>query len=824
MPRGIRVLYLTDRRGHLAGKILGELGADVIKIEPPGGDPLRTRGPFVGGEVHPEASIPWLAANTSKRGIVLDLAELAGRADFLELVTVSDVVLESFAPGTMEDWGLDYPSLAAVHPGLVHCAITPFGSTGPRAGWHAHDLTIVAAGGNAALTGDADRAPLTCSAPTAYLHAAPEAVIGILFALHGRARTGRGDFVDVSMQECQLATLLTAPGQVALTGKLRRRVGSKIGRTREIWRARDGWVSFGLCGGAARAPGLRALVELMAEHGAAPEWLRRYEWTRFDPSKIADTELAVLESTFAAFFEDRTMAELYADAVKRRLMLAPCQDAAATLADPQLRARGLFVPVSTGPLGRGRMEVPGTFARTTDCAIGLRCRAPGLGEHESSVWSDVRAARGAARARPSGAAGGPLDTQTGERSAATPLFAGLRILELGAGAAGPVATRYFVEHGAEVIRVESASRPDFIRLLHLGGGASSDVAALDRAPMFALLNAGKKSVALDLTQAEGRSLLGRLAREAEVLIENFTPGVLARWGLAPSTLLDRNRRLIVVSSSLFGQTGPHRDYPGFGGQGAALAGFNHLTGWPDREPIGPYATITDSLAPRFLAAAVAAALLERDRVGTGRILDVSQVETGVYALAAAIAEASARGTSPQRLGNRSLWAAPHGIYPCAGEDRWLALAVWNEREWQTLVAMLGEPAWTHDERFGDVGARLANVEILDQHLAAWTRHHEAATLSERLQGEGIEAVAVADCAALLEDPQLAHRGHFVRVPHAALGELATERCGFRLASAANAAGLFRGGPGLGEHSREVLTAIGIGDEDFARLVEERVVA
>lgn len=819
MLSGIRVLDLTDERGHQAGKILGELGADVIKIEPPGGDPLRARGPFVGGEFHPEASVPWLAANTSKRGVVLDLADLGGRADFLELVAASDVVLESFAPGTMESWGLDFPSLASAHPGLVHCAITPFGSTGPRAGWKAHDLAIVAAGGNAALTGDPDRAPLVSSAPTSYLHAAAEAVVGMLFALHRRARTGRGDFVDVSMQECQLATLLTAPGQYALTGKARRRVGSKIGRTREIWRVRDGWVSFGLRGGPARAPGLRALVELMDEHGAAPEWLRGFDWAHFDPAKVDDTQLAVLESTFAAFFESRTMADLYSAAVARRLMLAPCQDAAATLADPQLRARGLFVPVSTGPFGHGRMEVPGTFARTSDCAIGVRCRAPGLGEHESSVWSDVRAARAAAFPRSS-----PGEDQRPRAEAAAPLFTGLRILELGAGAAGPVAARYFVEHGAQVIRVESASRPDFIRLLHLGGAGSSDVAALDRAPMFAMLNAGKKSVALDLTGSEARVLVARLARESDVVIENFTPGVLAKWGLAPNALFEKNRRLIVVSSSLFGQTGPHRDYPGFGGQGAALAGFNHLTGWPDREPIGPYGTITDSLAPRFLAAAVAAALLERERTGTGRILDVSQVETGVYALSAAIAEASACGASRGRLGNRSPWAAPHGIYPCAGDDRWLALAVWSESEWRALVAFLGEPAWCRNERFADLEARLANVVILDQHLAEWTRSEDADALAERLQAAGIEAAAVADCAALLGDPQLAHRGHFVRVPHPALGEVAAERCGFRLASAAAVSGLTRGGPGLGEHSREVLAAIGVGNDDYARLVRERVVA
>ncbi|MFN7954122.1 MAG: CoA transferase [bacterium] len=822
MLSGLRVLDLTDERGHLAGKILGDLGADVIKIEPPGGDPLRMRGPFVGGEVHPEASVPWLAANTSKRGIVLDLTSAAERDDFLDLVRASDVLVDSFPPGTLERLGLGFATLAARNPTLIQCAITPFGSSGPRATWRAHDLVIVGAGGNAGLTGDPDRAPLVCSAPTSYLHAAPEAVIGILFALAARSRTGRGELVDVSMQECQLATLISAPGQFALSGKLRQRAGARIGRTREIWRTRDGWISFGLRGGPARAAGITALVELMAEHGAAPEWLRRYDWRSFDANRVEETELACLDSVFAAFFASRATRELYAEAVKRRLMLAPCQDAAATLADPQLRARGLFVPVSTGPFGKGRMEVPGTFAQTPDHAIGVRCRAPGIGEHASSVWADVRATLAslpAARAVPAAAA---TAAAASAEPSAPALFADLRILELGAGAAGPVASRYFAEHGATVIRIESALRPDFIRLLHVSGGATTDPAVLDRSPMFALLNASKQSLALNLAKQEARAIVERLAKTVDVVTENFTPGVMDKWGLGARALSRINPRLIVVSSSLFGQTGPHRNYPGFGGQGAALAGFNALTGWPDREPIGPYATITDSLAPRFIAAAIAAALAERERTGFGRVLDVSQVEVGVYALSEAIATASATGTSPTRLGNRSRDFAPHGIYPCAGDDRWIALAVRDAAGWQALTTLLGDPGWYRNERFTDMAARLANVEVLDRHLAEWTRTQDAAELAARLQGAGLEAAVVASCSDLLADPALAHRQHFQRVRHTALGELAVERTGFRLAG--SKAGFTRGGPLVGEHSRAILAALGLADTDIERLTREQVIA
>src|SRR5262249_957972 len=244
----LRVLDLTDETGWLAGKILGDLGADVIKIEPPGGDREGRRPPFLHGVADPERSLAWLALNTSKRGITLDLAAPAGRTGFPRLVGGSDVVLESFTPGVLDALGIGCAALRREYPRLVYCAVTPFGATGPHAAFLARDLVVVAMGGNAGLTGDPDRPPVRCSLPTAYYHAAPEAVLGILMALHARESTGLGDFVDVSMQECQLATLIGGPGMHANAERAPRRSGARTGRTREIWPVRDGHVSFGLRG------------------------------------------------------------------------------------------------------------------------------------------------------------------------------------------------------------------------------------------------------------------------------------------------------------------------------------------------------------------------------------------------------------------------------------------------------------------------------------------------------------------------------------------------------------------------------------------------
>jgi benzylsuccinate CoA-transferase BbsF subunit len=397
------------------------------------------------------------------------------------------------------------------------------------------------------------------------------------------------------------------------------------------------------------------------------------------------------------------------------------------------------------------------------------------------------------------------------------IFRGLHLLELGAGAASPVASRYFAEQGAVVLRVESARRPDFLRLLHV----TPENRDLDAAPMFALLNPDKLSLTLDLKQGEAVRLAERLADWADVVSENFSPGVMERFGLAPERLRERNPELIVVSGSLFGRTGPQRHYPGFGGQGSAIAGFNHLTGWPDAEAVGPYGTITDSLSPRYVALAIAAALLRRRRTGRGCAIDLSQIETGVYSLSEMLVRWSANGEIVTRNGNRSERDAPHGVYPSRGEDRWIAIAARDDAEWAALAACVAQD-WARDPRLATAAARRSRSDELDQRLAAWTRDFGAAELAERLQAAGVPAAPVQDLGEVLDDPQLAHRGHFATVPHPVLGALRCERSGLRLG--ASPGRLERAGPLLGEHNQLVLRdVLGLSPAEIERLVAEGVV-
>ena len=304
----------------------------------------------------------------------------------------------------------------------------------------------------------------------------------------------------------------------------------------------------------------------------------------------------------------------------------------------------------------------------------------------------------------------------------------------------------------------------------------------------------------------------------DTVLENFAPRAMRGFGLDYATLAAEKPDLVMVSSCMNGQTGPHRDYPGFGAQGSALSCFNHLTGWPDREPMGPYATITDSLSPRFAAAALAAGLHHRRRTGRGLHVDLSQVECALYTLAPFLLDDAVNGHLGERMGNRSERAAPHGAFPCRDEgdvgDRWVAIAVWSDAEWARLASILG----IDDPGLAALDARLARVDEVEAAVGAWTCARTRDEVAAQLQAAGIEAVPVADFGDLCADPQLAHRGHFVELAHAVLGPRTYERNGFRLDDAAS--GYAGATPALGEHTERVLTELlGLAPDEVRALRE-----
>lgn len=393
---GVRVLDLTGEPGFFAGRLLGDLGADVVKIEPPAGDPSRRRGPFWGGIEDAERSLLWLALNVSKRGITLDHTKPAGRDLLRTLAAKADVLIESERPGALARQGLGWEELHTANPKLILCSITPFGQTGPRAGWRGSDLVVTAMSGNLWGTGDPDRAPVRCALPVAYYHGGLEAAAGVTFALLAREETGQGQHVDVALHATMVMPNIGTAAMYKMTGNRGQRVGAFIRQTlsiqREIWPCKDGWVSFALRGGPARIPGLIAMVQYMDENGMASPKLKAMDWKAYNHNLLTQAEVDELSAEFGGFFATKTMEELYRVAAERNLMLAPINTAREIMASEQLAARGFLTDVAYP--GRGTLRYPGHFATTTSrnpeaTRIGIRRPAPRLGEHTAEVLAEV---------------------------------------------------------------------------------------------------------------------------------------------------------------------------------------------------------------------------------------------------------------------------------------------------------------------------------------------------------------------------------------------------------------------------------------------------
>jgi len=667
------------------------------------------------------------------------VADVAGtKPTAMAVQILEDLGATRTPPGTADVVIADRPRAAGDPADAVWVCVTPFGATGPRSSWRASDLGIMAASGNLYCTGDPDRPPVRCAGDAAYAHAAPEIAFAALSAIASGVRPVD---VDLSMQEVVLVANMGAAGRYFRSRFRGRRAGANVGRTREIWPTKDGWVSFGLRGGKARIPSLQTLARLVGD-----PVLTDRDWTAWDLSTASDEDVEAVERAVGEWFARHTSSELYDLACETKLMLAPINSPRELYGSAQLAARGFF-------------DADGTPRRW--CHLHLRPRRSGVNHF--------------IQAKPV--------TPERQKAGAGGAWVGTRILEFGAGAAGPIATRYFAEHGATVVRVESASRPDFLRL-----GTYAD--------MFDALNCGKRSITVNLKHPDGRALAIRLVTEwADAVAENFAPRALRGLGLAYDDLVQVKPDLVMVSACLNGQTGPHRDYPGFGGQGSALAGFNYLTGWPDREPIGPFGTITDSLAPRFVAAALAGALLHHRNTGDGVYVDVSQVECAAWTLSDWLLAYERDGVIGERRGNDHPGALLHGVYRAAGDDRWVAIAAWDAQQLAALRAVAGD-----------------DVE-------AWTSARDPLDAATALQAVGVEAVPVQDFADLATDPQLAHRGHFVALEHPELGEGRYERNGFRLTGGGlDGGGYDRPGPLLGQDTEWVLgELLGLSHREQARL-------
>ncbi len=389
-----RVLDLTDEKGLVCGRILGDFGADVIKIERPGGDPCRNIGPFYHDIPAPEKSLFWFAYCASKRGITLNIESADGKQLFEKMVKSADVVVESFPPGYMDGLGLGYRNLSQVNPGIIMTSITPFGQTGPYKDFKGPDLITWSIGGMSHVSGDADRPPIRVSFPQSYPHGGAVGATGTIFALYYRGITGEGQHVDVSIQEQVVRTLLNVRQfwdvcRIKLNRAGQSRTGlSTTANQRLIWQCADGYVNLPLYGGITGARSNQALIDWMNSEGISDDYLNSISWAEYDMAQATQEQFDRMALPISEFFRRHTRAELFNGAIERKIMLYPVYSAREIVDDPQLKDREFWQNLSHPELD-DTITYPGAFVKLSETACGLRRRAPLIGEHNQEVYAEL---------------------------------------------------------------------------------------------------------------------------------------------------------------------------------------------------------------------------------------------------------------------------------------------------------------------------------------------------------------------------------------------------------------------------------------------------
>jgi len=801
---GIRVLDLATERAELAGRLLADLGADVLKIEPPAGARARHVAPF---DERPDApsdgdhprSLYWAAVGVGKRSLVLDLELPEDREQLMALVGEADVLVESFDPGYLDAHGLGADALREANPKLVYASVTPFGSEGPKAHWPTSELTIEAASGRLSLQGDRDRPPLPFGYPQAAFHAGAQAAADIIIALNERETSGLGQRLDTSMLEVMIWTLMNGSQYPPATGH--NPPGGGDDRAVSDFRApgegppvpcADGYVNLVM-----PPPVLgQFLAAVHAELGddldvpsevlqlSPAEWAERAMTGLLPP----DFEVGALDAVMR-FIAGREKRELFRWATAHRLRLAPIYSTADVLEEPQFQARGYWCDV-------GDVTHPGAFARLS--------RTPLLPPRAAPTLDDARGSEAWHGARH------PLPAPSAEADRSGEAFEGLKVADFTWVGAGPMTAKALGDHGATVVRVESATRLDVIRRLPPFPG---DVIDFDQSWWMANVNGSKRGVALNLGTEEGLALARQLIDWSDVVLESFTPGVMQRFGLDYETVSADHPELIMLSACLLGQTGPQASYGGFGSHGAAISGFQRLTSWPDRPPTGPSGPYTDVITPRFAVPALTAAIFERRRSGLGQHIDLSQVEAALRFLEPLLLDQAVNGRTAPPAGHSSRNAAPHGVYATSGLERYIAIAVETAEQWRALraIAPLEEFA---DPRFDALEARLASAEAIEATIRDWTRDLDGRELEAELVAVGVPVSVVQRMTELHEDPQLAARGFFQVMPHSASGFVTHD--GHATHFSAKREMLHSSAPLLGEHTEYVLREfLGIDDASIA---------
>lgn len=775
---GLRVVDLADEKGELCGRLLADLGADVLRIEPPGGARSRSIPPF-----HGAASLGFAFRNAGKRGATLDLATPAGRARLHELLATADVLIESCAPAARARLALDPGDVLARHPHLVFASLSDFGSRGPYRDWVATDDVLDAMGGMVFKAGIAAKPPLIPPAAIGVDVASFTAAYAVLLALYQRRLSGAGQHIDYStlLGIAQTTDWSFCNASILRNGSFPiNEVRQGSGPVYTIYACKGGYV--------------RLIVLSPRQWRAMWEWLGKPEafadphWETF-VARLQNADL--LTKLYEAHFANMSMEEVSEEAQRRGIVCTPVLRPDEVLNNVHLRARKTFVelpvaPGVSGPFASGFVEVDGVRQ-------GPRTGAPAAGAGDDAAFL----AAGTKRPAPKQGASAP----------AAPL-AGIRVLDFGIGGVGVELGRLFAEYGAEVIKVETRTYPDFMRTV-TGGWTS---------PSFASSSRSKQSFGVNLKQPEGLAALKKLIAQTDVIIENSATGTMSDMGVGWDTIRALNPRAILVSSQLMGSRGPWASWIGYGPSTQPVGGLVHLWNYDDQDfPAGSAAIFPDHLVGRVCAFAALAALLRRERTGRGSLVEAAQIEAVTGMLGELLLKAGLEPGSVAPRGNANERGAPWGAYPCEGTQQWCVITVRDDADWKNLRKAMGEPAWAQGGAYEAAAGRLARRKELDAKLAEWTATLPKRELAALLQQHGVPAGPVFTGTDQLDDPHFQAWRYAREVEVEPLGRFSIEGPCWSASAMADAD--IRPAPKLGEHTREIARRLlGLSDAEIEKLV------
>lgn len=786
----------TGVAGPYCGRLLAGLGAEVIKIEPPGGDITRMAGPFPDDVPHLERSGLFLHLNAGKRSVVPRWAELPEGAG--GLFSNADVVLLSTRPPEVEEHGyveyLDRMSL--LFPRLVVVCVTPFGLTGPYAGYQGGELVTYALSGYMSLTGEPDREPIKSYGDLLQYQAGAHAALGAMAALRARERDGLGQGVDVSIMEAGTFLIGGVEQNAHFFGTVAKRNGTRLmgfppqhSYPSTIRPCADGFVH---AHSHARYPDL---LGVMIPHPrlADPEVLRTL-------TGHADEIDAIMDEWLADKDRD-TVVEL---AQSLRLPFTEVRLPGEVLREAHHRERGSFVEVQH-PGMDGPLLQPGPPARFSRTPWEAR-PAPLLGEMPEEEL-------------PAEAAPAPTDGPLGATPASPdrdrPLR-GLRVVDFTNAVAGPIASSLLAALGAEVIKVEAPnSRPRRA----VGTAPRTDGGTerpWDRMLAFNSFNHGKRSISLDASQPAGRDLLLKLVAKSDLVIQNFAPRVMPNLGMDYDSLKAVKEDIILVSMPAFGLSGPYRDRVSYGPGIDAMSGLSHLTGYADGPPLKPGNFFCDQNAAVHAAFAAVTALRHRDETGEGQHVELAMIEGEFQILADAYIDFVMNGRERMRAGNDHPSFAPHGVFPCRGEDAWVAIGVETDEQFAALCAEFGEPYLAEDALYHTREKRHHNRRWLAPIVSGWTENLTPYEVQSRCQARGVPAGAVLDVGELMRDPHVVAREGFQYVETPDAGPTPYPRAAFVLSG--TPVPLAQPGPRFaGANDYVYRELLGLGDDAIAAL-------